>query len=69
MSLIESIGEFSVIFFNNNVSHIIQQLPECGGVAGVNRSTMLNEEGMELVYKALNAIPFKETLLYGRCDL
>jgi hypothetical protein len=36
---------------------------------GTDRLAVLDAEGLKLCYKVLEAIPFKDPLLYARCDL
>ena len=75
LEMVETIGEFSAIFFNNKLAHTIQKLPLYGDYrvmddfGGHDRAAVIDQEGIDLCYATMNAIPFKETLLYARYDL
>ena len=59
LNYVESIGEFSAIFFGNKLSHIIQKVPQRGDFrvmddfGGRDRSAVLDQEGYDICAKAL----------------
>lgn len=75
LEMVETIGEFSAIFFNNKLAHTIQKLPVYGeyrvmdDFGAIDRPATIDQAGIDLCYAAMNALPFKDTLLYARYDL
>ena len=78
LKYVETIGEFSAVFFGNKLSHVIQKVPQRGDYrvmddfGGRDRTAVLDQEGYDVCAKALQHSKLqspKDRLLYGRVDL
>lgn len=71
---VETVGEWSILLFNGQVSHAVQKIPVCGDYrvqddfGAVDHSVSPPAELSQLAQRVCEVLPFKSPLLYARVD-